>query len=136
MKIPRLPALAAALLLAGCATAPAPAPAPALPLRIEAGEAGTFKTLDAASAAAVRCPATEAHVRADGTLELLANLESTSDKPASLQVQAVFAAADGAAAEGSAWQPVTLAAHATETVRFDAPDVRGRLWLVRARTAP
>ncbi|HVW22281.1 MAG TPA: hypothetical protein VHC86_13795 [Opitutaceae bacterium] len=127
---------AALLLLAGCATPPAAAPPPAVPARIGPAEAGTFQALDPASAAAVRCPASEAHVRADGRLELLANLENTGAKPAALQVQAVFAAPDGSGAAGSAWRPVALAPHATETVRFDAPDPAGRLWLLRARTGP
>jgi len=126
----------AALLLGGCATPPAAAPAPPVPLRLEAADAGAFRALDPASAAAIRCPATEAHVRADGRLELLANLENATDKPAAVQVQAVFASEDGSGAAGSAWQPVTLAPHATETLRFDAPDAQGRLWTVRARLAP
>jgi hypothetical protein len=129
-------ALAGLLLLAGCATPPSAPPAPVVPARIEAADAGAFRTLDAASAAAARCPATEAHVLADGRLELLANLESTQDKPAALQVQAVFAAADGSGAAASPWQPVALAPHATVTVRFDAPDAKGRRWLLRVRTAP
>jgi hypothetical protein len=126
----------AALLLAGCATPPAAAPAAAIPFRLEPADAGAFRALDPASAAALRCLATEAHVRADGRLELLANLENATDKPAAVRVQAVFAAGDGSGAAASAWQSVTLAPHATETLRFDAPDAGGRIWTVRARLAP
>jgi hypothetical protein len=133
-----LPSLALGLLLlAGCATPPPPPPPPpAAPAALAPADAGAFRALDAASAAAVRCPATAAHVRPDGRLELLANLENTQDRPAALQVQAVFAAADGTGAAGTAWRALTLAPHATETLRFEAPDARGRIWLVRARSAP
>jgi hypothetical protein len=119
--------------LAGCVEAPAPAPAVSQPVRMTPADLGRIFEIDPASRERVALGAVEAHALADGRLEVLANFANRRDGEADLQAQAVFAAADGTVVGTAPWVTVKLAGRETQTLRFDSPDSRARLFAFRVR---
>ena len=95
-----------------------------------------FVAGDAQTRAAVSCPALEDHLQGDGRLEVIAVLANRSDHAVSLEVECVFGDDQGAPVEDpGSWQKVTIAAGASEAVRFQSVATTARRYTLRARHA-
>ena len=111
--------------LAGCQTPPkAPAPHPPAD--------GPLQVL-APGASGVSLSAVLSRSLADGRMEVVATLSNTSPSPALLHVQCAFSDGRGEPAGETPWRPLTIAAGASETVRFDSAGPQARRYAVRIR---
>jgi uncharacterized protein YcfL len=130
-----LAALGALALLAGCSAVPAPQ-APMETTKFTVENTDRFVALDAAAEAAVSCTGLQERTLGDGRIEVVANLKNREEKPAHIRVQCVFVDDQGSPVGSEApWQPLEIAAQSTEVVRFTAPGLAARRYVIRVRTA-
>jgi hypothetical protein len=72
---------------------------------------------------------------ATAALEVVANLKNSDIKPVHIKVQCVFADDQGLPVGGEyPWQPLDIASKSTEVVRFTAPIVAAKRYVIRVRT--
>jgi hypothetical protein len=130
-----LSALCALAGLSGCSTVPAPqAPLETTKFTVENTE--RFVALDPAAEEAVSCTGLQERTLGDGRLEIVANLRNSDIKPVHIKVQCVFADDQGLQVGGEyPWQPLDIASKSTEVMRFTAPIVAAKRYVIRVRTA-
>jgi uncharacterized protein YcfL len=127
--------LGALALLAGCSTVPAPQ-APMETTKFTVENTDRFVALDSAAEAAVSCTGLQERTLGDGRIEVVANLKNSGATPARIRVQCVFVDEQGSPLGGEVpWQPLEIAAQSTEVVRFTAPGLAARRYVIRVRTA-
>ncbi len=127
--------LSAAAVFSGCSTAPAPQ-APIETTKFTVENTDRFMALDPDAEAAVSCTGLQERTLGDGRIEVVANLKNSVDKAAKVRVQCLFLDDQGTAVGVEpAWQPLSIAPGATEVVRFTAPDLAARRYVIRVRTA-
>jgi hypothetical protein len=133
--LPTLPALCAVALLAGCGSAPAPqAPQDSTKFTVE--NTDRFVALDSPTEAAVSCTGLQERTLGDGRIEVVANLRNSDASGVKVQVQCVFLDAQGLpVADAVPWQTLSIAAGATEVVRFTAPGTSAVKYSIRVRRA-
>jgi uncharacterized protein YcfL len=127
--------IAAALLLAGCATAPVTqAPLDSAKYTVENTE--KFVVLDSATDAAVSCTGLQERTLADGRLDVVADVKNREDSQVQVQIQCVFKSDQGfSVGDETPWQSVTLAQFSTETVHFTAFNPDATRYTIRVRQA-
>jgi len=128
-------ALAAALLLGGCATNPDTAvPQESTKYTIENTE--KFVRLDKPTQAVVTCTGLQERQLPDGRLEVVANVRNNGAKPLRVQLNCVFKDAQGfTTGDETAFQTLTLEEESTEAVRFTAAGSAAKNYTIRVRQA-
>jgi hypothetical protein len=130
-----LSALCALAALCGCATAPAP-PAPLDTTKFTVENTDRFVALDAAAEAAVSCTGLQERALGDGRLEVVANLKNGGTATVHVRVQCTFLDGQGLPVAADApWQPLEIAGDSTEVMRFTAPVLAAKRYVIRVRTA-
>lgn len=136
---PHLPAALTAvillLLFAGCSTPPvAEESQESTKYTIEGTEKFTF--LDKAAPGYLACTGLQDRLLPDGRLEVVASVKNRSAEPRKVQLNCVFKDAQGLhTGDETPFQTVTLAANATEAVRFTAASPVARNYTIRVRQA-
>jgi uncharacterized protein YcfL len=128
-------ALAAGLLLGGCATEPSSAvPQDSTKYTIESTE--KFARLDKATQATVTCTGLQERLLPDGRMEVVASVRNNGASPLNVQINCVFKDAQGfTTGDETAFQNLTLAEDATEAVRFTAANSAAKNYTIRVRQA-
>ncbi len=128
-------ALAAALLLGGCATDPgSTVTQDSTKYTIESTE--KFARLDKATQAAVSCTGLQERLLPDGRMEVVASVRNSSAAPLRVQVNCVFKDGQGfTTGDETAFQNLTLAENSTEAVRFTAANREAKNYTIRVRQA-
>jgi uncharacterized protein YcfL len=130
-----LSALCALAALCGCGTAPAP-PAPLDTTKFTLENTDRFVALDAAAEAAVSCTGLQERALGDGRLEVVANLKNGGTVPVHVRVQCTFIDGQGMPVAAEApWQALDIAGDSTEVMRFTAPVLEAKRYVIRVRTA-
>jgi uncharacterized protein YcfL len=130
-----LPALCALALLAGCSAVPAPQ-APMETTKFTVENTDRFVALDPAAEAAVSCTGLQERTLGDGRIEVVANLKNSDAGPVKVRVQCIFVDDQGAPVGPEApWQPLAISGQSTEVMRFTAPGLSARRYVIRVRTA-
>ena len=128
-------AAAALALVSGCSSVPAPQ-APMETTKFTVENTDRFVALDAAAEAAVSCTGLQERALADGRIEVVANLKNSEGKAVHVRVQCVFVDAQGVpVSNDSPWQSLEIAGSSTEVMRFTAPGVAAKRYVIRVRTA-
>lgn len=119
--------------LAGCATDNGPsAPQDTTKYTLENTE--KFVLLDKPTQSAVSCTGLKERVLPNGHMEVVANVKNREAAALALQVSCVFKDEQGfAIGEESPLQNLALPGHATETVRFTAPNSQAKSYTIRVR---
>lgn len=122
---------AAVALLSGCAT---DAARDSTKYSLESTE--KFVTLDRVTQAEVACTGLRERVLPDGRLEVVVNVKNRSANPLKLQINCVFKSDQGfSIGDETPFQPLRLAANATETVRFTATNPQAKRYTIRVKQA-
>ena len=129
----RLLALAATACLAGCVAEPgASSPQESTKYTVENTE--KFVLLDPTPQLEVNCTGLQEHRLADGRLEVVANIRNRENRPLQVQIDCVFTDAQGfSTGDEAPFQPVGLAANATEVIRFQSANSLAREYTIRLR---
>ena len=92
--------------------------------------------LDAAAEAAVSCTGLQERALGDGRLEVIANLKNGGTTPVHVRVQCAFLDGQGLPVETEApWQPLDISPDSTEVMRFTAPVLAAKRYVIRVRSA-
>jgi hypothetical protein len=131
--LPHLAVLAAGLaLLAGCASHPGPKAQDTTKYTLENSD--SFELLGRAAQEATSCTGLQPRQLPDGRLEVVANLKNRGDRVLRLQVNCVFKDEHGfSTGDDTPFQPLVLAANATEAIRFTAANTLARKYTIRVR---
>jgi hypothetical protein len=93
-----------------------------------------FFALDPATQAEVDCTGLQERTLDDGRLEVVANVKNREAGEVRVQAECLFFDDQGQlAGANDAWQVVAIAGHATEVVRFTAPDAVAKRYSIRVR---
>jgi len=132
-----LAALAAGLaLLAGCASGPGPK-APQDTTKYTLENSDNFELLGKAAHEAMACTGLQPRQLPDGRLEVVASVKNREDRVLRLQINCVFKDEHGfSTGDETPFQPLVLAANATEAVRFTAANPLARKYTIRVREIP
>jgi len=128
-------ALAALLLLPGCAVPPATT-APAETTKYTLENTDRFMLLSGAADHAISCTGLMELPLADGRLEVVANLKNREAQPLKVEAGCAFKSAAEAVLEQAAWQSVTLPENATVSVHFTATNPAAKKYTVQVRETP
>ena len=122
-------------LLAGCATESAPsAPQDTTKYTVENTE--KFVLLDPATQNAVTCTGLQERALPDGRIEVVANVKNREARRLEVQINCVFKDEQGfTTGEETPFQPLVLAANATEAVRFTSASAAAKKYTIRVRQA-
>ena len=125
--------LAGLVLIAGCASAPGTtAPQDSTKYTLENTE--NFELLGADTPSALACTGLQPRTLPDGRLEVVATVKNREPRPLKLQINCVFKDAQGfSTGDDTPLETLTLAANATEAVRFTARDPAAKKYTIRAR---
>jgi hypothetical protein len=94
-----------------------------------------FVALDAATQADVGCTGLQERTLDDGRLEVIANVKDFGDQPVKVDIQCAFSVDRVPPADDGSWRQLSIAAGATEVVRFTAPDTTAVRYTIRVRHA-
>jgi hypothetical protein len=90
--------------------------------------------LDPFVRASVEFTAYQERTLANGALDVVANLSNRAETASRVEVQCVFRGVGGTlVGEATPWRGVVLAARATETLHFTAPNLLGTRSTIRVR---
>ena len=130
-----IPVLCTLAVFTGCSTVPAPQ-APLETTKFTVENTDRFMALDPAAEAAVSCTGLQERTLGDGRIEVVANLKNSDAKAVKIRVQCVFLDDQGAPVGAeAAWQPLEISGASTEVMRFTAPSLAARRYVIRVRTA-
>ena len=130
----RILALAAATLLAGCASRDS---APQESTKYTVENTDKFEVLDDGGPVIyVSCTGLQEHRLADGRLEVVANIRNRENRALRVQVSCVFRDAQGfSTTDETAFQTVKLAPSATEVLNFRSTNALAQKYTIRLREA-
>jgi hypothetical protein len=128
-------AVTALAFLGGCATEPGPfAPQDTTKFTLE--NTDKFVLLDKAAQNSVTCTGLQEPIRADGRLEVVANIKNRENRRIQVQVNCVFKDSLGfSTGDETPFQTLILSENSTEAVRFTAMNTSAKLYTVRVRQA-
>jgi hypothetical protein len=130
-----LAATCVCLFFSGCASEPT-AFTPPDSTRYSVENTENFDLLDKATQNGITCTGLHPFNRADGRLELVANVKNRGTAKILIQINCVFKDEQGIPTnDETAWQTLTLAGDATEAVRFTAANPLAKKYTVRVRQA-
>ncbi|MBP6507177.1 MAG: YcfL family protein [Opitutaceae bacterium] len=128
-----LAALAAILLLGGCATDPGAAVTQdTTKYTIENTE--KFARLDKPTQTAITCTGLQERLLPDGRLEVVASVRNSGAQRMDVQINCVFKDAQGfTTGDETEFQKISLTPNSTEAVRFTAADPAAKKYTIRVR---
>ncbi|MEO6876681.1 MAG: YcfL family protein [Opitutaceae bacterium] len=125
--------LASVAFFAGCASEPG-AVAPQDSTKYTLENTDNFEVLGQSTQTAVTCTGLQPRMLPDGRLEVVASVKNRADQPLKIQINCVFKDEQGfTTGDETPLQTLTLAAHATEAVRFTAANPLARKYTIRVR---
>jgi hypothetical protein len=135
--LPLLAIVSAGLaLLAGCTAGPA-SKTPQESTKYTLENSDSFELLGKAGQDAMACTGLQPRQLPDGRLEVVASLKNREGRVLRLQANCVFKDEHGfSTGDETPFQPLVLAAHATEAVRFTAANALAKKYTIRVREAP